>query len=248
MSVLKYKDGDEWKSTNTLAVSEEPEAYLKSAAVDGNTLTLTNKDDTTISFTPSGGSSDIKSYSFSAGSLTAEEIANLQYCVDNPTKVIFTINDIRIQNMYNSGRALFFFGITYQGNSVQGFSYSIAATSVAITGTNLSPLYSGDTIITQTVIQNYLHSWKVADSLEDGNLYNARELAILFENSEGQCFSSYYNFSCSFDSAWDWGGLGMYANKHFYLQTEKNGYSFWYYDGNKIQINLSNNYRIFYKT
>ena len=56
MSVLKYKDGDEWKSTNTLAVSEEPEAYLKSAAVDGNTLTLTNKDDTTISFTPSGGS------------------------------------------------------------------------------------------------------------------------------------------------------------------------------------------------
>ena len=35
----------------------EPDAYIKSASVSGNTLTLTNKDDTTVAFTPSGGSS-----------------------------------------------------------------------------------------------------------------------------------------------------------------------------------------------
>lgn len=226
----------------------EPDAYIKDASVSGNTLTLTKKDDTEVVFTPSGGSSDIKSYSFSAGSLTAEEIANLQYCVDNPTKVIFTIDDIRIQNMYNSGKNLYFFGISYQAGIVQGFSYSIAATSVAITGTRLSPIYLGDIIITQSVIQNYLSSWKVADSLEDSNLYNARELAILLENSDGKCFSSYYNLSCSFNSAYDQGGLGMYANKNFYLQTTESGYQLWYYDGNQIQINLRNNYRIFYKT
>lgn len=34
----------------------EPEAYLKSASVDGNTLTLTNKDNTTVEFTPEGSS------------------------------------------------------------------------------------------------------------------------------------------------------------------------------------------------
>lgn len=34
----------------------EPDAYIKSASVSGNTLTLTNKDDTTVAFTPSGGS------------------------------------------------------------------------------------------------------------------------------------------------------------------------------------------------
>ena len=33
----------------------EPDAYIKSASVSGNTLTLTNKDDTTVAFTPSGG-------------------------------------------------------------------------------------------------------------------------------------------------------------------------------------------------
>lgn len=33
----------------------EPNAYIKSASVSGNTLTLTNKDDTTVAFTPSGG-------------------------------------------------------------------------------------------------------------------------------------------------------------------------------------------------
>lgn len=35
----------------------EPEAYLKSANVNGNTLTLTNKDNTTVEFTPEGGGS-----------------------------------------------------------------------------------------------------------------------------------------------------------------------------------------------
>ena len=33
----------------------EPDAYIKSASVSGNTLTLTNKDNTTVAFTPSGG-------------------------------------------------------------------------------------------------------------------------------------------------------------------------------------------------
>ena len=234
--------------SSTASGSAEPDAYIKDASVSGNTLTLTKKDDTNVVFTPTGGSSDIKSYSFSTGSLTAEEIANLQYCVDNPTKVIFTINDIRIQNMYNSGIRWYFFGISYQGGNIQGFSYYIAGTSVAITGTSLSPKQIGDMIITQSVIQNYLSSWQVAYSLDDSNLYNARELAILLENSDGKCFSSYYNLSCSFDSAWDSGGLGMYANKNFYLQTTEGGYQLWYYDGNQIHINLSNNYRIYYKT
>ena len=34
----------------------EPDAYIKSAAVDGNKLTLTNKDNTTVEFEPTGGS------------------------------------------------------------------------------------------------------------------------------------------------------------------------------------------------
>lgn len=40
----------------------EPDAYIKSASVSGNTLTLTNKDDTTVAFTPSGGGSKTYPY------------------------------------------------------------------------------------------------------------------------------------------------------------------------------------------
>lgn len=229
----------------------EPEKYIKDASVSGNTLTLTKKDDTEVVFTPSGGSSDIKSYSFSTGSLTTEEIANLQYCVDNPTKAIFTINNIKIQNAYKQGTQWFFIGIFCNGDS-RLFTYYIKAAenSTTIIGTSLSKQNSYNLIITQSNIDSYLSSWHVAERLEDTGLYNAKELAILFENNETNvCYSSYYNFSCSFDSIWDSGGLGMYANKSFYIKISDNEYGNWYYDGSSINFPSGfTNYRIYYKT
>lgn len=229
----------------------EPDVYIKDASVSGNTLTLTKKDDTEVVFTPSGGSSDIKSYSFSTGSLTTEEIANLQYCVDNPTKVIFTINNIKIQNAYKQGAQWFFIGIFCNGDSRLSTYYIKAAeNSTTIIGTSLSKQNSYNLIITQSNIDSYLSSWHVTESLEDTGLYNAKELAILFENNETNvCYSSYYNFSCSFDSIWDSGGLGMYANKNFYIKISDNEYSNWYYDGSSINFPSGfTNYRIYYKT
>ena len=229
----------------------EPEKYIKDASVSGNTLTLTKKDDTEVVFTPSGGSSDIKSYSFSTGSLTTEEIANLQYCVDNPTKVIFTINNIKIQNAYKEGTWWFFIGIFCNGDS-RLFTYYIKAAenSTTIIGTSLSEQNSYNLIITQSNIDSYLSSWHVTESLKDTGLYNAKELAILFENNETNvCYSTYYNFSRSFDSIWDSGGLGMYANKNFYIKISDNEFSNWYYDGSSINFPGDfTNYRIYYKT
>lgn len=229
----------------------EPEKYIKDASVSGNTLTLTKKDDTEVVFTPSGGSSDIKSYSFSTGSLTTEEIANLQYCVDNPTKVIFTINNIKIQNAYKQEAQWFFIGIFCNGDSRLSTYYIEAAeNSTTIIGTSLSKQNSYNLIITQSNIDSYLSSWHVTESLEDTGLYNAKELAILFENNETNvCYSSYYNFSRSFDSIWDSGGLGMYANKNFYIKISSNEYGNWYYDGSSINFPSGfTNYRIYYKT
>lgn len=230
----------------------EPDAYIKDASVSGNTLTLTKKDDTEVVFTPSGGSGDIKSYSFSAGSLTAEEIANLQYCVDNPMKVIFTIDNIKIQNAYKQASYWYFIGIFCNGDSRLSTYYIKAAeNSTTIIGTSLSKQYSYNIIITQSNIDSYLSSWYTAETLQDSGLYNARELAILFQNNETTvCYSSYYNFSCSFDSIWDSGGLGMYANKQFYIRISDNEYGNWYYDGSSINFpgGLPTNYRIFYKT
>lgn len=230
----------------------EPEKYIKDASVSGNTLTLTKKDDTEVVFTPSGGSGDIKSYSFSAGSLTAEEIANLQYCVDNPMKVIFTIDNIKIQNAYKQASYWYFIGIFCNGDSrLSAYYIKAAENSTTIIGTSLSKQYSYNIIITQSNINSYLSSWHIAETLQDSGLYNARELAILFQNNETTVYYSfYYNFSCSFDSIWDSGGLGMYANKQFYIKISDSEYGNWYYDGSSINFpgGFPTNYRIFYKT
>lgn len=232
--------------------STEPDAYIKDASVSGNTLTLTKKDDTEVVFTPSGGSGDIKSYSFSAGSLTAEEIANLQYCVDNPMKVIFTIDNIKIQNAYKQASYWYFIGIFCNGDSrLSTYYIEVAENSTTIIGTSLSKQYLYNMIITQSNINSYLSSWHIAETLQDSGLYNARELAILFQDNETTvCYSFYYNFSCSFDSIWDSGGLGMYANKNFYIKVSGNEYGNWYYDGSSINFpgGFPTNYRIFYKT
>ena len=233
--------------------STEPDAYIKDASVSGNTLTLTKKDDTEVVFTPSGGSSDIKSYSFwaSSSSLTTEEIANLQYCVDNPDKVIFTIDNTLVVSAKWQWNNWYFVCLSWDNGEEVVKEYVIGTIndSTTITGSHISINKHG-VLITNNNINNFSFSWKIASDLSDGNLYNARELAILFENSNGECFSYYYNFNCSFDSMWDMGGLNMYANKNFLINISENQYGFWYYDGSQINFpdNIPNNYRIYYKT
>ena len=46
------------KDDTTVSYSGEPSAYLKNASVSNNTLTLTNKDDTTVSYS----SVDLETY------------------------------------------------------------------------------------------------------------------------------------------------------------------------------------------
>ena len=55
---FKTVNGQSIVGEGDIAVSGgEPDAYVKSASVNGNTLTLTNKDNSTVEFTASGGSS-----------------------------------------------------------------------------------------------------------------------------------------------------------------------------------------------
>ena len=73
----------------------EPDAYLKSASVSGNTLTLTNKDNTTVVFTPSEGSGSINAYKFSSNTaLTTEEKNQLIDCVKNREKIILIDDEL----------------------------------------------------------------------------------------------------------------------------------------------------------
>ena len=234
--------------------STEPDAYIKDASVSGNTLTLTKKDNTNVVFTPSGGSGgDIKIFAFnsSTGNLTDQERENLQYCVDNPNEVIFTIDNELVVSAKWQWNNWYFVCLSFDNAEEVVKEYVIGTinNSTTITGSRIGSNKNA-ILITNNNINNFSSKWQIASDLSDGSLYNARELAILFENSYGKCFSYYYNFNCSFDSAWDTGGLGMYANKNFYIQVNDNTYFQWYYDGSMLHLdsNSISNYRIYYKT
>ena len=240
--------------SSTASGSAEPDAYIKDASVSGNTLTLTKKDDTEVVFTPSGGSGgDIKIFAFSSttGNLTDQERENLQYCVDNLNNVIFTIDNELVVSAKWQWNNWFFVCLSYDNAEEVVKEYVIGTinNSTTITGSKIGSNKNA-ILITNNNINNFSSSWRIASDMSDSSLYNARELAILFENSDGKCFSYYYNFNCSFDSAWDTGGLGMYANKNFYIQVNDNTYYQWYYDGSMLHLGSSyiSNYRIYYKT
>ena len=184
----------------------------------------------------------------------------IEYAKNPSHSVLITINEsLIVYNTFKINNQLQLLAFGYDN----GFCYS--SFTIYFTDNTFTELDSTVTyynpvstvFLTESNWQNYITvsggggDWQIASNLSDGSLYNARELAILFQNNEsGKCFSYYYNFNCSFDSIWDQGGLGMYANKYFFIQTNENEYGDWYYDGSQIHFpaNTPTNYRIYYKT
>ena len=62
---LKTVNGESLVGTGNITISGEPAEYLKSAAVSGNTLTLTKKDNSTVVFTPTTGGGSAESVDWS---------------------------------------------------------------------------------------------------------------------------------------------------------------------------------------
>lgn len=95
--------------------TELPTEYVKSATVQGNKLTLTNNDNTTVDFEPSGGGgggSGVKVYKFYTNKyLTSEDKANLKAIKEDISIPVY-INDIIVNQIYDGSSYLQF--RTYQ--------------------------------------------------------------------------------------------------------------------------------------
>lgn len=106
----------------------EPDAYIKEASVSGNTLTLTKKDNSTVVFTPEGGSGGGSTtvYKFSTNvKITPEMKAQLIDCANNREKITLIDGEIVIciDIDYNNGSdisKIFFTTITSQSASSMG--------------------------------------------------------------------------------------------------------------------------------
>ena len=81
----------------------EPDAYIKDASVNGNTLTLTKKDDTEIVFTPSGGGSTNASDIIFDNTDTGLSATNVQAALEEINTDL--VGSEQVQEMIDENRA-----------------------------------------------------------------------------------------------------------------------------------------------
>ena len=233
--------------------TELPTEYVKSATVQGNKLTLTNKDNTTVEFEPSGGSggSGVKVYKFYTNKyLSNEDKANLK-AIKKDTSIPVYIDDIIVNKTYNGSFFLQF--RTYQikgagqdeiriykvdfnsegeitSQKIQNqMAYYVATSSTSIDGTILT------TSNLSTEVPR-LGSWNV-ELPNDSNLYNAKELVLFAQDAYGNQCQAYYNFS--YNTSGGESSLGTdFQNVTYTFTASNRTYVSWQYNGNEIITNL----------
>lgn len=234
--------------------TELPIEYVKSATVQGNKLTLTNKDNTTVDFEPSGGGSGgsgVKVYKFYTDKyLSNEDKANLK-AIKEDTSIPVYINDIIVNKTYNGSFFLQF--RTYQIKGVgqdeiriykvdfnsegevtsqkiqNQMAYYVATSSTSVDGTILT------TSNLSTEVPR-LGSWNVALP-NDSNLYNAKELVLFAQDAYGNQCQAYYNFS--YNTSGGESSLGTdFQNVTYTFTASNRTYVSWQYNGNEIIANI----------
>ena len=273
----------------------EPDAYIKSASVSGNTLTLTNKDDTTVAFTPSGGGGGGSSYTLPQASYSTlggvKVVSNTSPYKDadigkitiSDDGVLYINDELDEQPKFGSNGksyALLFIGKDIDGGAnpqrrvpyirQQGFLYPlpfragtainisnegiISVDTTQVSANNGVPSGGGypQILIKNTVkdydtawsslpdLLNYYgigsSNWSTTTSLDEGNLYNAKELVIFWQDSGSNRHQTYLNVGCDYygNSGNTWGSSN-WLNTSIYLDSydEYNG-AYITYDGSSV--------------
>ena len=242
--------------------ASHPAQYIKGADVSGNTLKLYYNTDTSIIFTPTGGSGGgsggVSGYAFSSTQvLTDVDKAHLKEIYNNKN-IYMTIDNLTVVRMMGLGSKIGFVVINTNGTS----SNKVLVYSVDIDGSGnvtsdtftlfISYYLVGSSsevngyIITSGNWNEYITisggSWSSTSDTSNNNLYNAKELAIDWEyGSEWYC--NYYNFSTD-------GPLGSstFLYNEFIASYISGNRHYWYYNGTQIQTNGMNIRTIYYKT
>lgn len=195
----------------------EPEKYIKDASVSGNTLTLTKKDDTEVVFTPSGGSGGgVSGYAFmSSQTFTDEDKLHLKEVYSNKN-IHITIDYLTVVRIMSFGSKRGFVVVNTNGaSSNQVLVYSIDIDSNGNITSDTFALFmsyylvgnssalSGD-IITSDNWSQYISAsgggdWQTTTSTSDGNLYNAKEMILYWQDNNSMKRQSYLNFIGDFN-------------------------------------------------
>lgn len=194
----------------------EPEKYIKDASVNGNTLTLTKKDDTQVVFTPSGGSGGgVSGYAFmSSQTFTDEDKLHLKEVYLNKN-IHMTIDYLTVVRIISFGSKWGFVVVNTNGassNQVLVYSIDISSNGNITSDTfalfisyylagNSSAL-SGDIITSENWTQ-YISAgggdWQTTTSSSESNLYNAKEMVLYWQDNNNMKRQSYLNFIGDFN-------------------------------------------------
>lgn len=233
----------------------EPQKYIKDASVSGNTLTLTKKDDTTIDFTPSGGSggAGVSGYAFSSfQTFTGEDKAHLKEVITGKN-IYMSIDGLTVIRMMSIGGNRGFIVANLNGGTDNVVKvYTVTCDSnLNVVSSQFSLMLSYALLgssnqyaaaITSDNIGDYIKPWNITTDSSDSNLYNAKELVIEFlsNNVSSGRTTFYYNFG---DST-----LGSDIQRFYAVPWSIDNISSGYinYNGSSIELNNASSWNIEY--
>lgn len=218
-NVLVAGDNITIANDGTISASH-PAQYIDSANVSGNTLTLYYNNDTSVAFTPTGGSGGssggVSGYAFSSTqTLTDIDKAHLKEIYTNKN-IHMTIDNLTVIRIMSMGAKRGFIVVNTNGaTSNQLLVYMVDTDSslnvISDTFTLFMSYYlvgnssqlTGD-IITSDNWSQYISTgggggWQYTSSVAESNLYNAKEMVLYWNDSQSRKHQSYLNFTANFN-------------------------------------------------
>ena len=248
----------------------EPDAYIKSASVSGNTLTLTNKDDTTVAFTPSGGGGEggiiRKKVSMGFINTEAKWNENKDWLNDYTDKYDIYVENWPIigdywGNRYNSQAKRLLYYCDANNKMIKSiwilYDWIEEQKKYTLAPYSQQQQYNSpeDILITTQNWPSYIpvssgSDWSITTSIYEGNLYNAKEVVIFWQDGSSNQHQTYLNVGSDYNgnSGLTWGSSN-WINTSIYLdsQDEYNG-AYITYDGNSVSASSCSINAICYKT
>ena len=175
----------------------EPEKYIKDASVNGNTLTLTKKDDTQVVFTPSGGSGGgVSGYAFmSSETFTDEDKLHLKEMYLNKN-IHMTIDYLTVIRVFSMGNKIAYVVINTNGaTSNQVLVYTVNWDSSGNITSDKFTLFMSYYLVGNSSALSL--DWQATSNASESNLYNATEMVLYWTDNNDLKNQTYLNFTAN---------------------------------------------------
>lgn len=224
--------------------SDQPTLYAATATT--SSLGVIKPDGTTTTVDANGNLSMIGKPAVIKTLTTGQAPSWVVDWVANPDKYIVMVTDCIVFSTMKSGTNFYYYWI--QNDTIEQYYIKFTDTTFT-TPASSQPDYNmaATQLITANNWQNYITAgggsdWQYTDDQSNSDLYNAKELVVYVENTNGNRQMGYFNFGANGSN------LGNYQGYHFYFDYDTSS-PYIYYDGSSLGYGNANSIQdICYKT